>query len=86
MDFVCSVGFNFQLSKSMGCLSCMRKDPRAVLESSNSRMNVVVKSGVTNNGVDVIRVFNYSKQFSASLSHMKAPIFNSDVRGATIWT
>ena len=63
----------------------MRKDPRAVLEASNSRMNVVVKSGVTNNGVDVIRVFNYSKQFSASLSHMKAPIFNSDVRGATIW-
>ena len=63
----------------------MRKDPRAVLEASNSRMNVVVKSGVTNNGVDVIRVFNYSKQVYASLSHLKASIFNSDVRGAIIW-
>ena len=63
----------------------MRTTPNPVPEVPNSRMNVFIKSGAANTGVDVIRVFNYSKQVSTSLSHLKASLFNSDVRGVTIW-
>ena len=63
----------------------MRTTPKPVPEASHSRMNVFVKSGAVNTGVDVIRVFNCSKQVYASLSQLKSSLFNNDVRGATIW-
>ena len=75
VDFVCSLGFKFRLLKAMGCLSCMRTTPKLVLEVLHSSMSALVKSGV----------FNCSKQVSASLSHLKASLFNSDAMGATVW-
>ena len=60
--------------------------PTPVPEASHLRINVFEKLGTVSNGVDVIRVFNFSKQVYASRSHLKASLFNSDVRGATTWS
>ena len=62
----------------------MSKDPTHVPEASHSRINVFEKYGAASAGVEVIRVFKFSKQVSTSQSHLKASFFNRDVKGATI--